>query len=114
MARTSIHLEKRGRKDDVILMTPRGDYVEFNYRDGDKPGSYTFELHKTEATEYISDLLTSLAHDADPFEYIQVTTPTGPAVLYNVWELADEDMSETIQNQIHRGLCGEVYYNRFA
>lgn len=113
MARTSIHLEKKGRKDDVIIFTPRGDYVEVSYKDGDKPGTYTFELHREEITMYISDLLLGLSKDADPFEYIQVTPSTGPAVLYNTWELADYTMADVIQRQISRSLHGEVYYNRF-
>ena len=114
MVKTCIWLQKKDRKDDRIVMTPRGDYVDVEYRDGDSKGTYTFELHREDATLYICDLLLSLPKDVDPFDHIQITTPTGPSVLYNIWELSDLEMANIIQRQISRSLRGEVYYNRFA
>jgi hypothetical protein len=114
MPRTSIHLEKKGRKDDRIVMTPRGDLVEFEYRDGDKKGSYEFTLSRCQTSQYLSDLLFSLPHDADPFHYIQVTPSTGPSILYPICELDNDCMRELIEGQLMRSLREEVTYNRFA
>jgi hypothetical protein len=36
---------------------------------------------------YLDDVLKTFRHDADPFEYVQVSTQIHPSVLYHVSEL---------------------------
>jgi hypothetical protein len=112
--KTMIYLQKNGRKDDTIIMTPRGKYAMIEYRDSDEKGAYTFYLDEDNLPTYLNDLFLGLSRDADPFRYIQVTPCTGPAILYNVSEMDCEFARDTLSAQISRSLFGGVTYNRFA
>ena len=114
MINVSFVLQKKGRRDDTISMSVVNHHETFiKYRDGDRKGHYEFTLDHADAYQYVVELLTTLARDADPFDYIQVMPCTGPSVLYHIWELENETLRDTILGQVHTSLCGEVTYNHY-
>lgn len=114
MINVSIVLQKENRKDDIINMRVDGDETHVTYKDGDRPGCYRFSLDHHDAYQYVSELLLGLAHDVEPFDYIQIIPCTGPSILYHVWELENLEMRELVLSQVHNSLCGEVTYNRYG
>ena len=115
MINVSFVLQKKGRRDDTIIMSVVNQHETFiKYRDGDRKGYYEFTLDNADTYQYVVELLTTLVRDVDPFDYIQVLPCTGPSVLYHIWELEDTNLRDAILGQVHTALCGGVVYNQYA
>lgn len=98
---------------DDILRVYETDSPE-TFRLTFKPTDYTrrqneFQYSKHQTMCYISDILKSLAHDIDPFDRIQVTTSTQPAVMYDILDLEEERIRHLIEDMIHRDLGTRVH-----
>ena len=114
MINVSFVLQKKGRRDDTIAMSVVSQHETFiKYRDGDRKGYYEFTLDHADTYQYVTDLLTTLVRDVDPFDYIQVMPCTGPSVLYPICDLDNDTLRDAILSQVHTALCGEVVYNRY-
>ena len=101
---------RTGRDDDVIKISKNGvpGLFEIVYTPGDlEDTSYRFFLDRSRVSEYLHDLLLSLRLDADPFEYIQVTTKLGPAVLHSIDDL-DRSLRSLIRDMVMSALDSTV------
>jgi hypothetical protein len=58
--------------------------------------------------QYLEDILFSMIHDLDPFEFIQVYTAIHPSVFYSPGDMADEDIRRLIMNMIRDGLRHDI------
>jgi hypothetical protein len=78
--------------------------TEVLYEPGDSNTTYRFWLTPEGYERYFSDLLESLTHDTKPFDSIQVAPATGPAIIYDVAELAEANVRRCLLNTI-RGVA---------
>lgn len=98
-------LQKTGQKDDIIQFIRDSEdpgRVCVTYRDGNvrKHRAFHFHIGTQFVSNYVSDILFGLRHDADPFEYVQVLTVTGPSILYHVMELDEDDVRANIRTTV--------------
>jgi hypothetical protein len=94
------------RKDDRITFT-RGsraiETVNVKYTPGDTNTTYSFILSRANVRSYLGRLFRSLPLDQDPWEKVQITPATGPAIMYHVNDLetAEDIIMETIDNLLY-------------
>ena len=58
---------------------------------------------------YISDLLKTLRHDSQPFEYVQVTTAVHPSILYHVSDMDNYEVRHLIEDTVEVALRQSVF-----
>lgn len=61
------------------------------------------------AMAYISDLLKTLRHDSQPFEYVQVTTAIHPSILYHVSDMDNYEVRHLIEDTVEVALRQSVF-----
>jgi hypothetical protein len=93
-------------KDDIILFertNTESDTIRVKYTPGDVKVSYNFTLNRDGTQKYISNLLTSLTKDADPWKKIQIAPAIGPAIMYYVVDIEQsmESIMETVDNLVY-------------
>ena len=94
------------KKDDIVLFertTNESDTIRVKYTPGDIKVTYNFTLNRDGTCKYISNLLTALVKDADPWHKIQIAPAIGPAILYYVVDLQDsmETIMETVDSLVY-------------
>lgn len=91
--------------DDAILVTAdpdTPDIFEVVYRTPEVKMDRKFFASYSGVLDYIEDTLTSMRHDMDPFENIQVLTAIHPSVLYHV-----SDMDESVTRDLIIKMIGD-------
>jgi hypothetical protein len=93
-------------KDDTIFFertATESDIIRVKYTPGDVKVSYNFTLNRDGTCKYISNLLTSLTKDADPWNKIQIAPAIGPAIMYYVVDVEDaiETIMETVDSLVY-------------
>ena len=91
--------------DDAILITAHPDVpdiFEVLYRSPEVKMDRKFHASRSGVLDYIEDTLTSMRHDMDPFESIQVLTSIHPSVLYHV-----SDMDESVTRDLILKMIGD-------
>lgn len=95
------------KNDDVLHIYDDDDYHE-TYRLTFHPGAWKthneFYLSHPALLDYVSGILKTMTHDADPFEHIQVETAMHPAVLYHVSDVDERDTRELIRSTLDTAL----------
>ena len=94
------------KKDDIVLFertTNESDTIRVKYTPGDIKVTYNFTLNRDGTCKYISNLLTALVKDADPWHKIQIAPAIGPAILYYVVDLQDsmDTIMETVDSLVY-------------
>jgi hypothetical protein len=94
MLKATIYIQRKNSSsadtDDKILFYEDSDYhemVRIVYSSPEMRKDSSFYLTVPRAMGYLDDVLKTFRHDADPFEYVQVSTQIHPSVLYHVSEL---------------------------
>jgi hypothetical protein len=93
-------------KDDIVLFertTNESDTIRVKYTPGDVKVSYNFTLNRDSTCKYISNLLSALTKDADPWNKIQIAPAIGPAIMYYVVDVEDaiETIMETVDSLVY-------------
>lgn len=96
------HKGKTAVHDDVITITPieqsRGVF-EVVYKTPEMK-ERKFLASFNSVLQYVEDTLTSMRHDTDPFERIQVNTSIHPIVMYHVADMDDSSVRDLILNMV--------------
>jgi len=106
-------LRKQGSRanDDIITVRRVAEYpgiFQVTYNSPDFTFGKTFTSHGNSVCTYIEDSLTSMTHDTDPFENIQVSTVVHPSVLYHVSDMDNCDVRELILHMIRDAMRFDV------
>ena len=93
-------------KDDVILFertNNESDTIHVKYTPGDVKVSYNFTLNRDGTSKYISNLLTALTKDADPWKKFQFAPAIGPAIMYHVVDIEEsiDSIMDTVDSLIY-------------
>ena len=93
-------------KDDMIFFertATESDIIRVKYTPGDVKVSYNFTLNRDGTCKYISNLLTALTKDADPWNKIQIAPAIGPAIMYYVVDIQDaiETIMDTVDSLVY-------------
>ena len=114
MQRAALLFTRKGRgsgQDDRILIHAVPECAEaykVTYRTPELSRNKVFTTSYHGVMQYLEDVLFSMVHDLDPFEYIQVYTAIHPSVLYSPGDMADEDVRKLILNIIRDGLRHDI------
>lgn len=106
-----IHTGKGPAHDDRIMVSPHAgshEIFEVIYRSPELKTDRRFLASFFSTMRYVDDMLTSMRHDTEPFESIQLTTAIHPAVLYHVSDMDESSTRELILNMIADALKFEV------
>ena len=93
--------------DDIIKFYEDEDYhemVRITYSTPDLTKDNTFYLPIHRAITYLDDVLRTFRHDADPFEYVQVSTQIHPSVLYHVSDLDCTEVRQLIEDTVEAAI----------
>lgn len=115
MLKVTLHIQRSTggvANDDIINI-----YDDDEYRDTVRVTYSTPELKKAtefyftipQAMSYVSDILKTLRHDAQPFEYVQVSSQIQPVVLYHVADLDCCQVRHLIEDTIETALRRPVF-----
>lgn len=111
MLKATIYIQRKdgtGKKDDdVIDFYEDDDYqemVRIKYSTPELQRNATFYLPIPRAINYLSDILKTFRHDADPFEYVQVSTQIHPSVLYHVSDLDNTEIRHLIEDTVEAAI----------
>ena len=111
MLKATIYVQRKdgtGKKDDdVIDFYEDDDYqemVRIKYSTPELQRNATFYLPIPRAINYLSDILKTFRHDADPFEYVQVSTQIHPSVLYHVSDLDNTEIRHLIEDTVEAAI----------
>ena len=94
-------------QDDKITVTTHpdsSDMFQVTYSTPELRTAKKFVASFTAVLDYANDILTSMKHDTDPFERIQVGTSIHPLVLYHVADMDDFATRDTIMNMLRDSL----------
>jgi len=114
MQKASIHLTRMGQAsshDDVITILEcedTRDLFKVIYKTPDYKKRKAFVASEHRVLDYIDDILASMRHDADPFEYAQVDTVIHPPILYHVSDLDDKEVRSLILTVIRTAMRMDV------
>lgn len=67
-----------------------------------------FVTTESRVLDYVEDILESLQHDTDPFEYIQVDTIIHPPILYHISDLDEKGIRKLILGMIQTAMRMDV------
>jgi len=104
----------KNENDDILEISRAPgphDLLELEYIPG-KGTHHRFWLNRRDAEAYVHDLIEGLTHDTDPWDKIQFTPVTGPAVMYFVSDLGENDVRRCIMNTVHTLLLADVQVSR--
>lgn len=106
-----IHEGKGSAHDDKVVFVPYNgshEIFEVTYYSPDLKTGRRFLASFSSAMRYAEDMLTSMRHDTEPFESIQLTTAIHPAVLYHVADMDESSTRDLMLNMIADALRFEV------
>lgn len=106
-----IHDGKGSAHDDKIVITPYGgshEIFEVTYYTPELKTGRRFLASFSTTLRYVEDMLTSMRHDTEPFDNIQVTTAIHPAILYHVSDMDESSTRDLMLNMIADSLRFEV------
>ncbi len=111
MLKATIYVQRKdgtGKKDDdVIDFYEDDDYqemVRIKYSTPELQRNAVFYLPIPRAINYLGDILKTFRHDADPFEYVQVSTQIHPSVLYHVADMDNAEIRHLIEDTVEAAL----------
>lgn len=93
--------------DDVIHVHEEGEYCEMfrlTYRAAGWNSHSEFFLSHAAVLDYVSRILKTMGHDADPFEYVQVETAIHPSILYHASDIDDRNTRDLIRDILDTAL----------
>ena len=98
--------ERREREDDVIRIyaTDCNDLFRVTFLAMDMKRSNQFFATRHWATQYVSEVLSTLVHDTDPFNAVQVDTAIHPSILYHVGDLDDWEIRRLVEHTVDSAL----------
>jgi hypothetical protein len=105
------HAGKGPAHDDKITIVPYNgshDILEVTYYSPELKSGRRFLASFSTTLHYVEDMLTSMRHDAEPFENIQLLTAIHPSILYHVVDMDDSDVRDLIVNMVGDALKFEV------
>lgn len=108
----TIFLTTQNEGDDIIRISHDDAYRSVNaieYRANDVSSSYKFYLSETATMDYLSDIFKSLDRDTDPFINVQVSTVMHPSIMYDVNDLADNDVRWQLEDMILMALRTKIH-----
>jgi len=97
----------RPSQDDKITVSrvvPGADLFTVTYSTPEFKHKKEFVTDARKVCRYIEDTLTSMRHDIDPFENVQVNTTIHPAILYHVSDLDCCNVRDLIMDMIYDAL----------
>lgn len=116
MLKVTIHVQRKdstsAEQDDIIRFYEDDEYrdtVLITYSTPDLRKAVSFYLPIPKAVQYLSDTLKTFRHDADPFEYVQVSTQIHPSVLYHVSDLDCADVRYLIEDTVETALRRPIF-----
>jgi len=103
--------EPRASNDDTIKIAESPDARELfvvTYRTPDYVSRKRFIASEHRVLDYVEDILVSLQHDTDPFEFVQINTVIHPTIMYHVSDMDKASIRELILNVIRTALRTDV------
>lgn len=110
MLKTTLYIQRsRGGEDndDIVRiydLNATSDVYRVVYSTPELSKATQFYMSRDALSAYVVDLLASLRHDTDPFEYVQVTTAIHPSVIYHVSDLDSPHIRHLIEDVIYSSL----------
>ena len=115
MSTVTFFIQKEGQPDDIVYFSNSVGMervYSVRYAPNDVKGHFTFTLQHRDLYDYITNLLTSLTNDVEPFERFQVTSRVGPSVVYNIEDLLDEDIRHAIRDTAILALTSHTRFRK--
>jgi hypothetical protein len=119
MLKATVYIQRKNSKgvedDDVIRFSEDDEFAEMvaiTYSSPEMKKDNTFYLPRSRAMTYLDEVLKSLSHDSDPFEYVQVTTAMHPSVLYHVSDLDCRDIRYLIEDTVESAIARPIHRNK--
>jgi hypothetical protein len=95
--------DKTSAHDDKITVSRRedsSDIFDVVYHSPELKKDRMFLSSFSSVLTYVEDTLTSMRHDIDPFENIQVLTTIHPSVMYHVSDMDNDEVRHLILNTV--------------
>jgi hypothetical protein len=100
-----------GSPDDTIRICETEDSRDLfivTYRTPDYVNRKRFIATEHRVLDYVEDIVRSLQHDTDPFEFFQVSTVIHPSIMYHVSDLDSPVTRELVINMIRTAMRTDV------
>lgn len=99
----SFFVQQDGQPDDAIhvhSMPKMADMFRVKYVPSNGKHNYTFYMDRYRLENYVYTMLRTLAADAEPFTYFQVSSAIAPSILYNIPDLEDDAIRRQIMDMV--------------
>lgn len=80
------------------------EIFQVKYHSPDMRGDRMFLASFSGVLQYVEDTLTSMCHDTEPFENIQINSSIHPPVLYHVSDMDDYTIRNLVMNMLRDSL----------
>jgi hypothetical protein len=112
MQKAKLFFCRDGATDDIIQFFDDDVYTQM-VRIVYTPQEHTeksneFYLTRSATLLYVSQILKSMEHDNDPFEFVQLQTALHPSVIYPVEDLSEPSVRHLIEDMLEQALSAEV------
>lgn len=106
--KATIHFTRRNNLPDDILHIDSTD-IQNLYHLIFKPKEFArvrneFYMNANELLTYIRNLLSTLEHDTDPYENVQLTTAIHPAILFHVGDMDKYEVRDKFETLLKTAL----------
>lgn len=101
-----------GQRDETIRIAKVANAdemfrVTYTPREG-RATRYQFQLHRSQVSDYIYDVLRLLQTDMYPYDSIQVMTAHMPSVAVSVLDLGDDSVRSLVERAVLGGLDANI------
>lgn len=115
MSTVTFFIQKEGQADDIIYFSnvPGMERVySVQYAPNDVKGSYTFTLQHRDLYSYVTNILTSLTDDVEPFDRFQVTSRISPSIVYTIEDLYSQETRTAIYDTVSLALTSRARFHK--
>ena len=107
----TIHFIYKTNERDDTLKIYKDTGMNCSYRVVFAPNSgttYTTYMSEGRLMDHINNIVYSLHNDLDPLAQVQLMSPLQPSILYDVQDLADTDISDSLIDSIETYLHSAI------
>jgi hypothetical protein len=108
MLKVKLFFTRTRGADDIVQIYDDESYVDMArivYTPGDHTKkSNVFHMTTKDVLSYVENILDSMEHDTDPFEFMQIQTAIHPSVMFSAMDLSRARVQGLLDNMIFQAL----------
>jgi hypothetical protein len=108
MQKVKLFFTRRVGSDDIVQLfddETHVDMVRVVYTPGDHTKkSNEFYLTSRDVLSYVNNIVQSMTHDTDPFDFMQIQTAIHPSIMFSAMDLSSRRIQDLLDDMIFQAI----------